>query len=410
MRSLSGILVMFTSSPPLNPSSFNLNNFFKSVSQTTMSSGSPSGSPSNSQISPINQQSPQDQNNTNQFMAALASLSNINSNQNCVNTKDINMNPLINGFNIGLNQQPSPMILNNQAFFAQILQNSMGNPMAMNFFQQMLMNNNNSNNDNKSSSPFNQSHGVKRSFDNISKSPSSPPQNVELLNYMKEITFTKPNGMIQCNICHAEYGNIKDIYKHILEEKSKMNNLYKSFSTTKQIIGNVIENNSHSPIDLQQESRFKRYENSIDSIKKNQKNRYKQRGILKSQPLVPRSPSTTISSPYHNGRISEGGCSDSPSRSSTSSTGDVSKESHDENSIKKFRITDNCCKKCNKITEYLCINMNLRHPICKECFDTYNKEKNIKDNEGDSENFDVGISSEITENGKEFVLIGNKVQ
>uniref|UniRef100_A0AAF5CZ06 C2H2-type domain-containing protein n=2 Tax=Strongyloides stercoralis TaxID=6248 RepID=A0AAF5CZ06_STRER len=406
---LSGILVMFTSSPPLNPSSFNLNNFFKSVSQSTMSSGSPSGSPSNSQISPINQQSPQDQNNTNQFMAALASLSNINNSQNNVNIKDMNMNPLMNGFNVGLNQSPNPIMLNNPTFFAQLLQNSMGNPMAINFFQQMLMNNNNSNNENKT-------HGVKRSFDSISKSPSSPPQNVELLNYMKEITFTKPNGMIQCNICHQEYGNIKDLYKHILEEKSKMNNMYKSFSSTKQIIGNVIEHNSHSPIDLQQESRFKRYENSIDNIKQNQKNRYKQRDILKAQPLVTRSPSTTISSPYHNERISEGGCSDSPSRSSISSTGDVSNKSHDENSIKKFKITDNCCRKCNKVTEYLCINMTLRHPLCKECFDNFNKnkinetKKNIKENEGECENYDIGISSEITEHGNEFVLIGNKVQ
>uniref|UniRef100_A0A0N5B1T9 C2H2-type domain-containing protein n=1 Tax=Strongyloides papillosus TaxID=174720 RepID=A0A0N5B1T9_STREA len=383
-----------------------------------MSSGSPSGSPLNSQISPINQQSPQEPNNTNQFMAALASLSNINNGQNCVNLKDGNMNPLMNGFNLGggLNQPPNPMMMNNQALFAQLLQNSMGNSLAMNFFQQMLLNNNNANNDNKRSSPFNQSHGIKRPFDSISKSPSSPSQSIELLNYMKEITFTKPNGMIQCNICHDEYDNTKDMYRHVMEEKNKINNMYKDFCTPIESIGNVVGHTNHSPIDLQQESKFKKFENSIDSIKKNQKNRYQQKIILSAQPLVTRSPSTTISSPFNNERTSEGGCSDTGSRCSTSSAGNGSNKSHDENTIKKFKIFDNCCKKCNKTTEYLCINMNLRHPICKDCYDNYSKkklfdiEKIIKKGEENIENCDIDICSKIKGNDNEYVIIDGEVQ
>uniref|UniRef100_A0A0N4Z9Z9 Uncharacterized protein n=1 Tax=Parastrongyloides trichosuri TaxID=131310 RepID=A0A0N4Z9Z9_PARTI len=193
---------MFTSSPPINPS-FNFNSFFKSVSQSgnnSMNTSSPSGgSPSNnSQISPIegnnnssnNQnhlQSPQDQsNNTNQFMAALASLSNISNQQQQQQQQMKDMsNPFMSGLN-NLGMNINPMMMSNPAFFTHLLQNSMGNPMAMNFFQQMFLNNNNNgNNDNKSSSPFNQMNNLKRSYDSISKSPSSPLQSAELLNYMK---------------------------------------------------------------------------------------------------------------------------------------------------------------------------------------------------------------------------------
>uniref|UniRef100_A0A0N4ZA00 C2H2-type domain-containing protein n=1 Tax=Parastrongyloides trichosuri TaxID=131310 RepID=A0A0N4ZA00_PARTI len=187
--------------------------------------------------------------------------------------------------------------------------------------------------------------------------------------------------MLQCILCNSEYRNIKDMCEHILEERSKMTNLYKHLGRPIEIISgsNGGPSSINAPIDLQLEGRFKRFETSIDSIKQNQKNRYQQKVMLSAHPIVTRSPSTTVSSPFRDGRTSvEGGCSDSASRCSTSTGGGngSSKGNINNDEGKKFCIFDNCCKKCHKVVEYLCINMKLKQPLCKDCLDVSTHQKN----------------------------------